>query len=72
MRKELSGLGPDKLKEKGRAFTEAFLSRLTLILKGSVVAPADQFGETLADEHVRGGGRRRNAITGKQNIAVLT
>jgi len=52
---ELNDLHPDKLKDKGRSFREAFLSKLGLLLRGTVAAPADRFGETLADEHVRGG-----------------
>ncbi len=31
------------------------MSKLGLLLRGTVAAPADRFGETLADEHVRGG-----------------
>lgn len=52
---ELNDLHPDKLKDRGRSFREAFLSKLGLLLRGTVAAPADRFGETLADEHVRGG-----------------
>ena len=44
-----------RLKEKGRIFREAFLAKLALLLKGTVQAPPDRFGETLADEHIRGG-----------------
>lgn len=36
-------------------FREAFLGKLSLLLKGTVAAPADRFGETLADEHMMGG-----------------
>uniref|UniRef100_A0A383VV88 Dynamin-type G domain-containing protein n=1 Tax=Tetradesmus obliquus TaxID=3088 RepID=A0A383VV88_TETOB len=54
-RKELEQLATDKLKEKGRGFRESFLSKLTLLLKGTVAAPSNRFGETLADEHLRGG-----------------
>ena len=52
---ELADLHPDALKDKGRAFREAFLAKLALLLRGTVAAPPDRFGETLADEHVRGG-----------------
>ena len=52
---ELADLHPDKLKEKGRALREGFLAKLALLLKGTVAAPPDRFGETLADEHMRGG-----------------
>jgi hypothetical protein len=43
------------LQEKGRGFRESFLSKLALLLKGTVAAPSNRFGETLADEHLRGG-----------------
>eukprot|EP00884_Botryococcus_braunii_P010410 jgi/Botrbrau1/19370/Bobra.0338s0005.2 len=52
---ELNDLHPDKLKERGRIFREAFLSKLALLLRGTVAAPPEQFGETLEDEHIRGG-----------------
>ena len=44
-----------RLKEKGRIFREAFLAKLALLLRGTVQAPPERFGETLADEHIRGG-----------------
>ncbi|KAF4384727.1 hypothetical protein F8388_004034 [Cannabis sativa] len=44
-----------KLKEKGRAFHDLFLTKLSLLLKGTVVAPPDKFGETLQDERSNGG-----------------
>lgn len=43
------------LQDKGRMFREAFLGKLSLLLRGTVAAPADRFGETLADEHMMGG-----------------
>ena len=52
---ELSDLAADRLKERGRAFREVFLSRLGLLLRGTVAAPPEKFGETLADEHIQGG-----------------
>ncbi|KAK9814730.1 hypothetical protein WJX72_010634 [[Myrmecia] bisecta] len=52
---ELNDLHPDKLKERGRGFREAFLAKLALLLRGTVAAPPERFGETLADEHIRGG-----------------
>ncbi|CAL5226962.1 g9847 [Coccomyxa viridis] len=52
---ELNDLHPDKLKEKGRTFRESFLAKLCLLLRGTVAAPPERFGETLADEHIRGG-----------------
>ena len=45
-----------RLKEKGRTFREAFLAKLGLLLRGTVAAPPERYGETLADEHIRGGG----------------
>ena len=44
-----------RLKEKGRHFREAFFQKLALLLRGTVAAPPERFGETLADEHIRGG-----------------
>ena len=52
---ELNDLESEKLKEKGRVFREAFISKLGLLLRGTVAAPPDRFGETLSDEHIRGG-----------------
>jgi hypothetical protein len=52
---ELADLHPEKLKDKGRALREGFLAKLGLLLRGTVAAPPDRFGETLADEHMRGG-----------------
>ncbi|KAH6768862.1 P-loop containing nucleoside triphosphate hydrolases superfamily protein [Perilla frutescens var. frutescens] len=52
---ELSSLDEVKLKEKGRAFHDLFLTKLSLLLKGTVLAPPDKFGETLLDERVNGG-----------------
>jgi hypothetical protein len=46
------------LQDKGRVFREAFLNKLSLLLRGTVAAPADRFGETLADEHMMGGEQR--------------
>lgn len=45
-----------RLKEKGRSFRESFLAKLGLLLRGTVAAPPERFGETLSDEHIRGGG----------------
>ncbi|KAL8138227.1 hypothetical protein V2J09_004228 [Rumex salicifolius] len=50
-----SSLDEVKLKEKGRNFHDMFLTKLSLLLKGSIVAPPDKFGETLQDERVNGG-----------------
>ena len=52
---ELNDLESEKLKDKGRIFREAFISKLSLLLRGTVAAPPDRFGETLDDEHIRGG-----------------
>ncbi|KAJ6805788.1 dynamin-like protein ARC5 isoform X1 [Iris pallida] len=52
---ELSNLDEIKLKEKGRAFHDSFLTKLSLLLKGTVVAPPDKFGETIQDERSSGG-----------------
>lgn len=41
--------------DKGRSFRESFLANLALLLRGTVAAPADRFGETTADEHLQGG-----------------
>lgn len=54
------------LQEKGRIFREAFLSKLGLLLRGTVAAPPERFGETLADEHIRGG-----AFVGPDNKPVV-
>lgn len=43
------------LQEKGRAFVEQFLAKLSLMLRGTTTAPAARFGETLQDEHAKGG-----------------
>ncbi|GAV89980.1 Dynamin_N domain-containing protein [Cephalotus follicularis] len=53
--KEISTLDEVKLKEKGRAFHDMFTTKLSLLLKGTVVAPPDKFGETLQDERIKGG-----------------
>ena len=52
---ELNDLHPEKLKERGRVFREAFIAKLALLLRGTVAAPPERFGETLQDEHIRGG-----------------
>ncbi|CAL9770646.1 unnamed protein product [Musa acuminata subsp. burmannicoides] len=52
---EFRNLDEAKLKEKGRAFHDSFLTKLSLLLKGTVVAPPDKFGETLLDERTMGG-----------------
>ena len=54
-RAELEGLGEEKLKERGRAFYAHFLHKIPLLLRGTVAAPAERFGETLGDERLRGG-----------------
>ena len=54
------------LQEKGRIFRESFISKLQLLLRGTVAAPPERFGETLADEHIRGG-----AFVGPDNKPVI-
>eukprot|EP00775_Hariotina_reticulata_P003076 gene3076-3355_t len=54
-KKELENLATDKLKDKGRIFRESFLNKLSALLKGTVAAPSESFGETLIDEHLRAG-----------------
>jgi hypothetical protein len=39
-----SDLDEAKMKEKARLFHDSFLSKLSLLLKGMVVAPPDRFG----------------------------
>ncbi|KMT03685.1 hypothetical protein BVRB_8g190220 [Beta vulgaris subsp. vulgaris] len=60
---EFSMLNELNLKEKGRHFHDQFLTKLSLLLKGSIVAPPDKFGETLQDERVNGG-----AFTGPDGL----
>ncbi|KAH9308354.1 hypothetical protein KI387_036265, partial [Taxus chinensis] len=52
---EIGNLDEIKLKRKGRLFRDSFLAKLSLLLKGTVVAPPDRFGEMLQDERVHGG-----------------
>ena len=44
-----------RLKDKGRVFREAFLGKLQLLLRGTVMAPPERFGETIEEERIRGG-----------------
>lgn len=53
--RELESLDSDRLKDRGRQFYSAFLGKLPLLLRGTMMAPPSRFGETLADEHIRGG-----------------
>ncbi|KAL2609364.1 hypothetical protein R1flu_027937 [Riccia fluitans] len=52
---DLANLNEARLKERGRLFRDSFLSKLSLLLKGTVVAPPEKFGEALQDERVHGG-----------------
>ena len=52
---ELDGLDGERLRERGRAFYAQFVQKIPLLLRGTMAAPPERFGETLADEHVRGG-----------------
>uniref|UniRef100_A0A0E0BPS6 Dynamin-type G domain-containing protein n=1 Tax=Oryza glumipatula TaxID=40148 RepID=A0A0E0BPS6_9ORYZ len=54
-----------KMKEKARLFHDSFLSKLSLLLKGMVVAPPDRFGETLINERINGG-----TFTGSENFLI--
>ncbi|KAM0888482.1 hypothetical protein ACQ4PT_028310 [Festuca glaucescens] len=60
-----SDLNEAKLKEKARLFHDSFLTKLSLLLKGMVVAPPDKFGETLINERVNGG-----TFTGSENFQL--
>ncbi|XP_051185623.1 LOW QUALITY PROTEIN: dynamin-like protein ARC5 [Lolium perenne] len=62
---EFSDLNEAKLKEKARLFHDSFLTKLSLLLKGMVVAPPDKFGETLINERVNGG-----TFTGSENFQI--
>uniref|UniRef100_A0ACD5Y585 Uncharacterized protein n=1 Tax=Avena sativa TaxID=4498 RepID=A0ACD5Y585_AVESA len=62
---EISDLNKAKLKEKARLFHDSFLTKLSLLLKGMVVAPPDKFGETLINERVNGG-----TFTGSENFQL--
>ena len=48
-------MGICRLKDKGRIFRETFLGKLGLLLRGTVAAPPERFGETIEDERIRGG-----------------
>ncbi|QDZ22638.1 dynamin-like protein [Chloropicon primus] len=52
---ELNNLQEDRLKERGRHFRERFLAKIHTLMKGTISASPERFGETLADEHIRGG-----------------
>uniref|UniRef100_A0ACD5XNK6 Uncharacterized protein n=1 Tax=Avena sativa TaxID=4498 RepID=A0ACD5XNK6_AVESA len=62
---ETSHLNEAKLKEKARLFHDSFLTKLSLLLKGMVVAPPDKFGETLINKRVNGG-----TFTGSENFQL--
>ncbi|KAM0868113.1 hypothetical protein ACQ4PT_041542 [Festuca glaucescens] len=59
---EISDLNEAKLKEKAHLFHDSFLTKLSLLLKGMVVAPP---GETLINERVNGG-----TFTGSENFQL--
>lgn len=52
---ELDGLDGERLRERGRAFYSYFVQKIPLLLRGTMAAPPERFGESLADEHIRGG-----------------
>ncbi|KAG2615162.1 dynamin-like protein ARC5 isoform X2 [Panicum virgatum] len=62
---EISDLDEAKLKEKAQLFHDSFLAKLSLLLKGMVVAPPDKFGETLINERINGG-----TFTGSENFQL--
>ncbi|TVU51148.1 hypothetical protein EJB05_02556 [Eragrostis curvula] len=62
---EISDLDKVKLKEKAQLFHDSFLTKLSLLLKGMVVAPPDKFGETLINERINGG-----TYTGSENFQL--
>ncbi|CAL4896661.1 unnamed protein product [Urochloa decumbens] len=62
---EISDLDEAKLKEKAQLFHDSFLTKLSLLLKGMVVAPPDKFGETLINERINGG-----TFTGSENFQL--
>ncbi|KAF8658125.1 hypothetical protein HU200_059591 [Digitaria exilis] len=62
---EISDLDEAKLKEKAQLFHDSFLTKLSLLLKGMVVAPPDKFGETLLNERINGG-----TFTGSENFQL--
>ncbi|KAG8093429.1 hypothetical protein GUJ93_ZPchr0012g20022 [Zizania palustris] len=53
------------MKEKARMFHDSFLTKLSLLLKGMVVAPPDRFGEALINERANGG-----IFTGSENFVI--
>ncbi|CAI7830157.1 unnamed protein product, partial [Closterium sp. NIES-54] len=52
---ELQNLSDGELREKSRNFRDNFVRKLTVLLRGSIAAPPDKFGETLQEERARGG-----------------
>ncbi|KAK3136256.1 hypothetical protein QOZ80_5BG0430500 [Eleusine coracana subsp. coracana] len=62
---EISDLDEAKLKGKVQLFHDSFLTKLSLLLKGMVVAPPDKFGETLINERINGG-----TFTGSENFQL--
>ncbi|KAL6905521.1 hypothetical protein ACP4OV_003122 [Aristida adscensionis] len=62
---DISDLDEAKLKEKAQLFHDSFLTKLSLLLKGMVVAPPDKFGETLINERIDGG-----TFTGSENFQL--
>ncbi|GJN13647.1 hypothetical protein PR202_gb00373 [Eleusine coracana subsp. coracana] len=60
-----SDLDEAKLKGKVQLFHDSFLTKLSLLLKGMVVAPPDKFGETLINERINGG-----TFTGSENFQL--
>jgi hypothetical protein len=51
---------------------EAFIAKLNLLLRGTTSAPAARFGETLQEEHTRGGPFGTTAATAAPTGAAAT
>eukprot|EP00892_Ulva_mutabilis_P001680 jgi/Ulvmu1/11512/UM078_0001.1 len=65
---EVNDMNRSNLKERGRSFVEQFLAKLSLLLRGTTTAPAARFGETLQDEHAKGGSFAASATTAAPDL----
>lgn len=52
---DLGELNETRLRERGRIFRDSLLAKLSLLLRGSVVASPEKYGESLQDERLQGG-----------------
>lgn len=52
------------MQERGRAFVEQFLAKLSLLLRGTTTAPSARFGESLQDEHAKCGSFASSSVGG--------